>query len=72
MKDKIRTFLSDPHFPLFLLSRIKGISPNVARILKYGRYNPNTESYWNKRYKSGDYQSLEVGDMKISGEKSLA
>jgi glycosyltransferase involved in cell wall biosynthesis/SAM-dependent methyltransferase len=59
MKAKIRNFLSDPHFPLFLLKRIERVSPILARVLKYGRYNPNTESYWNKRYESGDYQSLE-------------
>jgi methionine biosynthesis protein MetW len=27
----------------------------MARILKYGRYNVNTEKYWDKRYELGDY-----------------
>src|SRR5215510_11926208 len=60
MKDKVRSFLSNPHFPFFLLPPIKKISPTLARFLKYGRYNPNTENYWNKRYESGDYQIYEA------------
>jgi glycosyltransferase involved in cell wall biosynthesis/SAM-dependent methyltransferase len=59
MKGKVGSFLADPHFPLFLLHPIKRVSPAVARFLKYGRYNPNTENYWNKRYQSGDYQAFE-------------
>jgi ubiquinone/menaquinone biosynthesis C-methylase UbiE len=54
--NKINNFIKEPHFPFFLLSLIRKISPTLARFLLYGRYNPNTETYWNKRYKSGGYE----------------
>ena len=59
IKNKVSDFLSDPHFPFILLSPIRRVSPTLARFLRYGRYNPNTEIYWNKRYESGDYQVSE-------------
>jgi 2-polyprenyl-3-methyl-5-hydroxy-6-metoxy-1,4-benzoquinol methylase len=67
MKNKISSFLNDPHFPFFLLTPIKRISPTVGRFLKYGRYNPNTEKYWNTRYASGEYEASEAeryGDLR--------
>ena len=60
MKNKIGSFLRDPHFPFFLLTPIKRISPTLARLLRYGRYNPNTEKYWNTRYESGEYETAEA------------
>lgn len=48
-----------PHFPYFLLNLIQKVSPSTARLLKYGRLNPNTASYWNERYLSGEYQAFE-------------
>jgi 2-polyprenyl-3-methyl-5-hydroxy-6-metoxy-1,4-benzoquinol methylase/glycosyltransferase involved in cell wall biosynthesis len=60
IKNKIGSFLSDPHFPFFLLVPIQRISPTLARFLKYGRYNPNTEKYWNKRYEAGEYETSEA------------
>jgi 2-polyprenyl-3-methyl-5-hydroxy-6-metoxy-1,4-benzoquinol methylase len=38
---------------------VQRISPGIARLLKYGRYNPNTRDYWNVRYKSGEYTRIE-------------
>jgi SAM-dependent methyltransferase/glycosyltransferase involved in cell wall biosynthesis len=60
LKNKLCAFLIDPHFPFFLLTRIRRIWPALARYLRYGRYNPNTESYWNKRYGSGEYEASEA------------
>jgi 2-polyprenyl-3-methyl-5-hydroxy-6-metoxy-1,4-benzoquinol methylase len=60
IKNKVGSFLNNPHFPFFLLPPIKRISPTLERFLRYGRYNPNTERYWNKRYASGEYQESEA------------
>ena len=56
---RIIDFIKRPHFPVFLLAALRHVSPAVARFVKYGRYNPNTESYWSKKYQSGDYLKLE-------------
>jgi 2-polyprenyl-3-methyl-5-hydroxy-6-metoxy-1,4-benzoquinol methylase len=56
---KTQAFFKQPHFPFFLLIPIRKISPTLGRYLHYGRYNPNTEKYWNERYRSGSYQSEE-------------
>jgi SAM-dependent methyltransferase len=56
---KMTDFYVHPHFPFFLLVPIRKISPTLARYLRYGRYNPNTEAYWNERYRSGSYQTEE-------------
>jgi 2-polyprenyl-3-methyl-5-hydroxy-6-metoxy-1,4-benzoquinol methylase len=60
IKNKIGNFLSNPHFPFFLLPPIRRISPTLARFLTYGRYNPNTANYWDRRYRSGEYQTFEA------------
>ena len=52
-------FYDNPHFPFFLLVPIRKMSPTIARYLQYGRYNPNTEGYWDERYRSGSYQTEE-------------
>ena len=57
--EKISDFCWQPHFPFFLLLQIRRMSPTVARYLQYGRYNPNTEAYWDRRYQSGSYQREE-------------
>ncbi len=31
----------------------------MARLLKYGRFNPNTRDYWDKKYKDGKYEKVE-------------
>jgi O-antigen/teichoic acid export membrane protein/2-polyprenyl-3-methyl-5-hydroxy-6-metoxy-1,4-benzoquinol methylase len=56
---KTHDFFRQPHFPFFLLIPIRRISPTLGRYLHYGRYNPNTEKYWNERYRSGSYQAEE-------------
>jgi O-antigen/teichoic acid export membrane protein/2-polyprenyl-3-methyl-5-hydroxy-6-metoxy-1,4-benzoquinol methylase len=62
-KNKVVGFLSDPHFPFFLLPAIKRVSPSLARFLRYGRYNPNTENYWNRRYTSNGYEVERYEDL---------
>ncbi len=62
--NKIIHFIKEPHFPFFLLSFIRKISPTLARFLLYGRYNPNTEAYWNKRYESGGYEEEKYGPLR--------
>ncbi len=56
---KLTNFIRDPHFPHFLLSRIRKISSAMARLLKYGRFNPNTRDYWDKKYNDGKYEKVE-------------
>jgi len=59
VKQKLINFLRDPHFPYFLLDLIRRASPRAARLIQYGRYNPNTAEYWNRRYSSGEYEIQE-------------
>jgi len=59
LNQKVADFLREPHFPFFLLRKIRTLSPLLARILQYGRYNPNTAAYWNRRYASGEYAAGE-------------
>jgi lipopolysaccharide exporter len=63
LRKKVVAFLSDPHFPFFLLPSIKKISPSLARFLRYGRYNPNTENYWNRRYQANGYEVERYEDL---------
>ncbi len=62
---KIINFIRDIHFPYFLLNKIKGKSPTLARFLKYGTLNINTEKYWDKIYHSGEYENVEEKDTLI-------
>ncbi len=59
IKQKIANFIRKPHFPSFLINKIRKLSPPLARFLRYGRYNINTEGYWNKVYQSGIYQNVQ-------------
>ena len=31
----------------------------MARLLKYGRFNPNTRDCWDKKYDEGKYEKVE-------------
>ena len=55
----ILEFLRTPHVPWRIIHRVKPISPKLARILTYGRINPNTQKYWNQIYLSGKYEQAE-------------
>ena len=52
-------YWEDLHFPYFIMCRVQRISPGIARLLKYGRYNPNTRDYWNERFRSEGYARIE-------------
>ncbi len=56
---KFFEYWEEPHFPYFIMRRVQRISPGIARLLKYGRYNLNTRDYWNVRYESGEYTRIE-------------
>ena len=38
---------------------MRNVPPNIAGLLRHGGYNPNTQSYWNNRYESGEYENVE-------------
>lgn len=56
---KLANFIKNPHCPYLLVDGIRQISPSLARLLTYGRFNINTRTYWNDRYRSGQYNELE-------------
>jgi len=51
----LRDFITAPRIPTTFFSKVRELSPTAARFLQYGRYNINTEGYWNKRYLAVDY-----------------
>lgn len=55
-RHKFANFFNKPHFPIFLLNWIRKMSPSMARLIRYGRLNPNTQHYWDNRYSTGEYQ----------------
>jgi 2-polyprenyl-3-methyl-5-hydroxy-6-metoxy-1,4-benzoquinol methylase len=67
IRNKVFNFFSQPHFPYFLQNWIQRVSPRVARLIRYGRFNPNTQDYWDNRYSTGEYQRSEddrYGDLR--------
>lgn len=51
MRDKVINFVRRPHIPWFIRMRF----PRLARLLKFGRFNPNTRAYWEGRWRQGTY-----------------
>jgi SAM-dependent methyltransferase len=58
-RNKLTNFIKNPHCPYFLVNAVRQASPSLARLLTYGRFNINTRTYWNERYRSGQYNELE-------------
>lgn len=57
--EKAIEFAKKPHIPWFIVSRVKKVSPPVAKFMQYGRTNINTKEFWDAFYSSGAYQDTE-------------